>query len=312
MDTYKQGLIVGRFQLVGNNHVDLFEQIKEYHFNQERITKLNIGIGVSDSFDIRNPFSGAECWQMIKPIAEKAALEMEVPLDYRLVDDIHDPPNYAAHISRIFGFNREEDIVVFSSNNYTNQCFNGKNHTVVDIEERIKQHSSPVRKAYGSGADISELVPDHIPKYLEKIGARQRLAKLMFDNPIPTVDLVIEYEGGIVLIERNEAPKGHALPGGHVDYDERVEIAAIREAKEETNLDVELKGMVGVYSDPARDSRGHRISVAYYGVGKGKLKEGSDAKKVYVCKPDQVPMLQFDHNEILGDYWRLKNENKPE
>jgi ADP-ribose pyrophosphatase YjhB (NUDIX family)/nicotinamide mononucleotide adenylyltransferase len=309
MDTCKQGLVIGRFQLVGNNHKDLFDQIKSYHLNIEKVDKLNVGIGVADSFNMKNPFSGAECWQMIKPIAERTAKEMGIPLDYRLVDDIHDPPNYAAHISRIFGFNPQDDLVVFSSNDYTTQCFQSENHTIVEIEERIKQHSSSVRNLYGSGADISELVPPHVPGYLKSIGARQRLAKMIYNNPIPTVDLVIEYENGIVIIERNGDPRGHALPGGHVDYDERVETAAVREAKEETNLDVELKGMIGVYSDPNRDKRGHRISVAYYGIGKGKLKEGSDAKRVYVCSPDQVPMMQFDHNEILEDYFDLRREN---
>jgi len=306
MDTFKQGLVIGRFQLVGNQHLDLFNQIKEYHFDNERLDKLNIGIGVADSFDFRNPFSGAECWQMIKPIAEIAAKEMGVPLDYRLIDDIHDPPNYAAHVSRIFGFSERDSLVIFSSNDYTTQCFNGKNHTLVSMEERIKQHSTELRNAYGSGADISDLVPEHIPKYLENIGARQRLAKLRYNNPIPTVDLVIEYENGIVLIERNENPIGHALPGGHVDYGESTETAAIREAKEETNLDVELSGLIGVYSDPNRDQRGHKIAIAYYGIGKGKLKEGSDAKRVFVCNPDQIPMMQFDHNEIMEDYFNLK------
>ena len=306
MDTSKQGLVIGRFQLVGNHHADLFDQIVEYHSKEQKLDQLNVGIGVADSFDMRNPFSGAECWQMLKPIAQKAADQMGIPLDYRLVDDIHDPPNYAAHVSRIFGFKPEDNIVVFSGNEYTTECFDKKNHNVVSIEERVGRHATELRNAYGAGADIAELVPEHIPGYLESIGARQRLAKFMYDNPVLTVDLVIEYEDGVVLIERNEDPKGFALPGGHVDYGERAEIAAIREAKEETNLEVELQGMVGVYSDPRRDSRGHKISIVYHGKGKGKLKEGSDAKKVFVCDLDKIPMMQFDHNEIMEDYFRLK------
>ena len=83
-------------------------------------------------------------------------------------------------------------------------------------------------------------------------------------NPVPTVDVLIHSaKQGIVLVERRNAPLGWALPGGFVDYGESCEAAAVREAKEETGLDVQLTGLLGVYSDPARDPRGHTISVVY-------------------------------------------------
>ena len=79
-------------------------------------------------------------------------------------------------------------------------------------------------------------------------------------NPAPTVDIVILAAGlGIVLVERKNPPPGWALPGGFVDYGESCEAAAVREAREETGLDVVLTGLVGVYSDPARDPRGHTM-----------------------------------------------------
>lgn len=123
-----------------------------------------------------------------------------------------------------------------------------------------------------------------------------------YRNPIPTVDLVIEYNGGIVIIERNEEPIGYALPGGHIDYGESAEAAAIREAKEETGLEVTLKRLIGVFSDPQRDKRGHRISIAYAASGVGELKAGSDAKTARVISLEEIPQLQFDHDEILQKY----------
>src|SRR5688572_13575809 len=96
-------------------------------------------------------------------------------------------------------------------------------------------------------------------------------------NPYPTVDVVVETEGGIVLIERRNEPRGWALPGGFIDYGERVEDAARREVKEETGLDVELVRLLGVYSDPLRDPRHHTMSVAYVGRARGIPGGGDDA-----------------------------------
>ncbi|MFA4639554.1 NUDIX domain-containing protein [Pyrococcus kukulkanii] len=127
-----------------------------------------------------------------------------------------------------------------------------------------------------------------------------------------TVDLVIIYNNGIVLIRRkNEPYKGYlALPGGFVEYGERVEEAAIREAKEETGLDVKLLRIVGVYSDPNRDPRGHTITIAFLAVGSGELKAGDDARDVTVIPIQEIERvkekLAFDHAKIIEDALRLK------
>lgn len=124
-----------------------------------------------------------------------------------------------------------------------------------------------------------------------------------------TVDLIIRYKGGIVLIKRrNEPYKGHwALPGGFVEYGEKVENAAVREAKEETGLDVELLKLIGVYSDPNRDPRGHTVTIAFLARGKGKLKGGDDASEARVFKFEEVKNLKlaFDHKKIVEDALRL-------
>ena len=123
-------------------------------------------------------------------------------------------------------------------------------------------------------------------------------------NPVPTVDIIIEFGGGIVLIERANEPHGWALPGGFVDYGETLEEAAVREAAEETGLRVELKRQLHTYSDPRRDKRLHTISTVFIAIGFGELRAGDDAKGAAVYTPETMPgELAFDHREIIDDYF---------
>jgi len=127
-----------------------------------------------------------------------------------------------------------------------------------------------------------------------------------YRNPALTVDIIIVEDEKVVLIKRLNNPYKDcwAIPGGFVDYGERVEDAAVREAREETSLDVELTKLVGVYSDPDRDPRGHTVSITYTAriIG-GQLCSDSDAKDVkFVDISDLKDMeLAFDHNMILED-----------
>lgn len=129
-------------------------------------------------------------------------------------------------------------------------------------------------------------------------------------TPEIAVDVVIELLDRpgrpIVLIERKWPPKGHALPGGFMDLGETVEQTACREAREETGLDVRLTRLLGVYSDPARDPRGHTVSVVFVGTATGVPRAGDDAGSVLVTDPSHPPALAFDHARILGDYLALR------
>ncbi|MCX9024499.1 MAG: NUDIX hydrolase [Candidatus Methanoperedens sp.] len=120
-------------------------------------------------------------------------------------------------------------------------------------------------------------------------------------TPLLTVDALIIFEGKLVLIRRGNPPfKNHfALPGGFVEVGETVEAAVVREAKEETGLDIEIIKLTGVYSDPLRDPRGHTVSVCYLAKGRGKLKAGSDAKDIGLFGLNEIPELAFDHNKII-------------
>jgi 8-oxo-dGTP diphosphatase len=122
-------------------------------------------------------------------------------------------------------------------------------------------------------------------------------------TPLLAVDAVIFYDGGIVLIQRDRPPYAgsYALPGGFVEIGESVEAAAIREAREETGLEIELMGLVGVYSDPGRDPRGHVVSAAFLARGRGQLLAGSDARATKVFLKESLPPLAFDHQKIISD-----------
>ncbi|CAM2057366.1 8-oxo-dGTP diphosphatase [Desulfovibrionales bacterium] len=128
----------------------------------------------------------------------------------------------------------------------------------------------------------------------------------VFCNPTPTVDVIIQLPGrGIVLIERRNSPSCWALPGGFVDLGETAEAAAVREAREETGLEVELTGLFGVYSDPIRDPRQHTLSVVYIGVAVNfeALAAGDDAGRIMFFFPGRWPEpLAFDHRRILDDF----------
>lgn len=122
-------------------------------------------------------------------------------------------------------------------------------------------------------------------------------------TPFMAVDIIILYKGQIVLIKRKNPPfeNKFALPGGFIEVGETVEKAAAREAKEETMLDIKTYNLVGIYSEPTRDPRGHVISICFLALGDGLLKAGSDAKDIKLFNLSEIPQLAFDHNQMIND-----------
>lgn len=132
-----------------------------------------------------------------------------------------------------------------------------------------------------------------------------------YRNPLPTIDIIIELEDGrIILIKRKNPPIGWAIPGGFVDYGESLEEAAIREAKEETSLDITLLKQMHTYSKPDRDPRQHTISTIFIAKGSGTPIAADDAAEIGVFTEENLPHpLMFDHEQILTDYFNKKKRN---
>ncbi|HEY9783501.1 MAG TPA: NUDIX hydrolase [Leptolyngbyaceae cyanobacterium] len=135
---------------------------------------------------------------------------------------------------------------------------------------------------------------------------------MSYRNPVPTVDIIIELvdrpHRPIILIERLNSPFGWAIPGGFIDYGELAEVAARREAQEETGLAVELVEQFHVYSDPSRDPRQHTMSVVFLAMAKGEPQAGDDAKNIGIFEFWRIPdNLCFDHDRVMQDYWQYRH-----
>ena len=130
-------------------------------------------------------------------------------------------------------------------------------------------------------------------------------ALMRYKTPKLTVDGIIIKNNEILLIKRKNPPYKNkwALPGGFVEYGEKTEEAVLREIFEETGLKTDVDKLLGVYSDPNRDPRGHNISIVYILKNcKGKLISGDDASDAKFFNINQLPCLAFDHEIIINDF----------
>ena len=148
---------------------------------------------------------------------------------------------------------------------------------------------------------------------------RVNVGKQLHKNPTPTVDTIIQKDSKILLVKRKKDPfkQKMVLPGGFVNEGEKVEDAAIREVKEETSLDIELENILGVYSDPSRDPRGHIMSTVFI----GKISDKSDNKEPIAgddaattkwvdLESIEEETLGFDHQKILMDFKEWKQSRQ--
>jgi 8-oxo-dGTP diphosphatase len=190
----------------------------------------------------------------------------------------------------------------------------GGNTTVYAV--RLESELQKIEKQLRSGDDaedarifpldsLPELAFDHF-RFIEDYFVRLKRHK----NPFPTVDAIVEYNGRYVYVDRKGIPKGKALPGGFAKYGKSYEQSITEEIKEETNLDIAITGILGVYSDPFRDPRNHMATTVFTAKGSGILLAGDDAAGVGLFSLEEVPKLEFDHNKIVEDYVKKQEKHK--
>jgi 8-oxo-dGTP diphosphatase len=167
----------------------------------------------------------------------------------------------------------------------------------------------------GQEGGASNLTPEGL-RLLEQYESQKRVfddqLRMMYKRPILAADGIILEDNSIVLIKRGKDPhKGrYALPGGIVEYGEKIEDCVIREVREETGLETRILDLIGIYSDPSRDPRGHVISAVFhlFPVG-GTLRGGDDATDACLFPLNKIPDLAFDHREIIRDFMISRNEH---
>jgi len=180
----------------------------------------------------------------------------------------------------------------------------------ISVQESFKIMMGEIISSWGQMKNLGNIIvilPENSFERCEKVATEmlQHLVRKIFRNTYPASDTIIKKDGGVVLIYRKNPPRGWAIPGGFINYGESAEDAAIREAKEETGLDITNLNLFGVFSDPQRDPRFHTLSIVFVADGRGKIHPGDDALKARVFYRDGLPEdVVFDHREILKRFFQ--------
>jgi len=178
-----------------------------------------------------------------------------------------------------------------------------------EVYRHLKQGGSNLKEIIFClyDAEAFKVFDKGLIRYLE------HAVEVLQNGPFVTVDAIIEINGGVVIIKRSNPPFGYALPGGFVDYGESLEDAAVREAKEETGLDLLELRQFHTYSDPKRDPRFHTIGTVFLAKANGDPQAGDDAASLEVVKLEKIQSLDFafDHKKILQDYINYKEGKNP-
>ncbi|MFA6255714.1 MAG: NUDIX domain-containing protein [Candidatus Absconditabacterales bacterium] len=268
------------------------------------IKKIIIGIGSANKeFTSENPFTYEERKHMIELSAQ--ALLQNIEVEIFPVPDLGDNEKWREYILN----NLPEFHYVMTGNARVQEVFKDTDKVIIplEIKEFVKGSTIRGNLATRNIEALEKALPQGVIRYLGEIKAFQRLREIFNaerKTPSLVVDMVlINEKGKVILIDRKNFPEGIALPGGFVDYGETGTTAVIREAKEETGLDIEIEKELGTRDDPNRDPRAHNISRAFKGkiIG-GELKAADDAKAIITIDPQDLDTINFafpDHKEMI-------------
>lgn len=295
----KKAFFIGRFQPFQNGHLSTIENIAK----ARDITEIIIGLGVAQHEPtVRDPFSTSARKEMISQ-----SLHIKKPYQLIEIPDIDDNDRWVKHVESL----TPKFEVVYSVNPLVKNLFSGAGYKVRSQPVVSDISATQVRRMMLNNQTWQKLVPVGTARVINKINGVKILRDIVckFINPASTADVIIKKNGGVVLVKRKYGPyQGQwSLPGGFIETDqESLGETAAREVKEETGLTIKLEKLklVGVYSQPGRDPRGHIISHVFVSLkSSGKLAAGDDAKEINIFQLNKLPKLAFDHQKILEDYY---------